>query len=100
MITVDEAPPIREQLGQDYQYYVLCLSCMKKLEGDRNLQWAMFGPQGLTDEDAVLVCVPFEEAFLKDISQEYACDNCGIIVAVAPSSGWFVERHKEERVGS
>jgi len=92
--------PISEQLGQRYQHYVLCLECQAKLEGDRNWALAIFGPQGLTDEEAVLVCVPFEEAALKHISQEFACDGCGAIVAVAPSSRWFIERHKKERVGS
>ena len=88
---------IGEQLGQHYQYYVLCMLCVDRLEGDKDFTLALFGPQGLDDEDAVLVCVPFEEAALKDISQEFACDGCGTILAVAPSSGWFIDRHKAER---
>jgi hypothetical protein len=91
---------IREQLGQHYQYYVLCLSCIERLEGDQAWMLAMFGPQGITDEDAVLACIPFEEAALKEISEKFACDGCGEIVAVAPSSGWFIERHKAERISS
>lgn len=93
-----EETPISAQLGQHYQYYVLCLACVDKLEGDKTFYWAMFGPQGQQDEDSVLVCVPFEEAALKDISQEFACDGCGTILAVAPSSGWFLDRHREERI--
>lgn len=87
-----------EQVGQPYKYYVFCIACASKLKHDGDFMWAMFGPQGLTDEEACLVCVEYESAWLKDISQQFACDGCGLIVAVAPSSMWFIEKHKEERV--
>jgi hypothetical protein len=90
-------PKISEQLGQRYQFYILCPTCTHKLEGDKNWALAMFGPQGITDEESVLLCMPFEEAALKEISEQYACDGCEEIVAVAPSSMWFAERHKQER---
>jgi hypothetical protein len=92
-----EETPISEQLGQQYQYYVLCLECAMKLEGDKTFFPALFGPQGVTDEESVLVCVPWYEAALRAISQQFACDGCGEILSVAPSSEWFIERHKQER---
>jgi hypothetical protein len=85
------------------RFFIFCDVCAREKiaeDADPRFLLAMFGPQGLTDEDAVLVCVPWAQRArpIAHLCQPFVCDGCRKIVSVAPSSRWFIDRHRAERV--
>lgn len=89
-----------EQLDQTKRYFIFCGECaFALLDENSTIYLAIFGPQGLTDEDACLVCGDWKDrAFWMEPAAPYACDLCHTLVGVSQSSSWFAERHRAERV--
>lgn len=86
-----------------FKYFVLCGDCCQKVEDDiGGFALALFGPQGLDDDGAILAVVPWEQRWgpIADWCVKHHCDGCMIDVSVAPSSMWFIEKWREERDGS
>lgn len=83
------------------RHFILCNPCAMKLDFNdvSDIFLAMFGPQGRSEQDAVLACVLWEQRATRfaSLATKHQCDGCKADVAVAPSSGWFIERHKAER---
>lgn len=87
-------------LDDDMRFYIFCNECATKINlDDAVFMLAMFGPQGLGDEDACLVCGPYNGPLggYGYPVEPFSCDGCKTIVAVSPSSKWFIELHRSER---
>ena len=82
------------------RYFVFCHECAQELDPDNiaGIFWAKYGPQMDDDvEGAILVCPPWDEFYGLHGGEQFVCDECPQIVAVHPTSKWFIDAHRNER---
>lgn len=81
-------------------WLILCNECADNIDPDDigGVFEAKYGFQGEGEDGAVLVCQDWDLPHIPD-AQQYFCDGeeCGKAIAVAPSSLWFINNHREER---
>lgn len=86
---------------------VFCMDCARRFFDEHgeptDVYLAMFGPQGLTDEDAMLVSSLWVDyasnpmfMILHPGCRPLPCDGCSREVSISPSSGWFIDAYQSE----
>lgn len=85
------------------KWMIMCYECCPDLD-DENVVTGVFdakeGYQGEGQDGAILVCEEWDNDKHRVLNNKYFCDECGIPIAVPPSSGWFMNNHREERESS
>lgn len=85
-------------VAEEFEFTILCYGCMDEIPDEDVGGWyeAKFGfVPG--DKHNILACPLFALRPLYSRAERFLCDGCGKGVAVAPSSAWFIEKHKQER---
>ncbi len=87
------------ELMDVHRYLIFCERCLREVPPEKidGFWRAEEGSKG--EECGVLCCVPWTFRAPYSHSERFVCDSCGTGVAVARSSFWFVEKHREERGG-